>query len=344
MESLIEDFIETTAVDSDDLLVNDYLSIVLYLYESGRYGYNTYYNRNQHFFERFLSHHPNDLLEDCSLRSGMTGFAMLLTFLKKNGHIQLDLEKELSELDLQLCLQYARNNSACENSFLDGALGYLHYLSFRDFSSEIIEQNASVLMHSIETYSTSTTKEKNDTWLENDKVLLGLLLLNLYEKHFQFKWLKQEILAIAESILSDSKNICSCQQQLISSLFLYRVHFNFVNANYVQEAKALGIQSFCNLSSQARGIDNPYLYNGTSGIACLYKALYKLTGEFTYITAYKFWLGQTEIKTKEVLKYKRNTPLSHLGSILHGIVGSLLLLNSQGTQNDNWLSIILLNS
>ncbi|WP_025141469.1 lanthionine synthetase LanC family protein [Pedobacter jeongneungensis] len=209
--------------------------------------------------------------------------------------------------------------------------------------------------------------------LAHGNLALGMVFLNLADKDPTLHWLrkKAELLAhymikhlelragddavirsLFPSIIRTDGIKCFnkipvawCYGDLAICIFLYRVGQFSENDQYRKVADQIGHLSMKETFKQLDFVNDPFFCHGSAGIAQLYKSLYQLSNDENYLNHYEFWIDRTNkiIATKYRSKDINDAiEKPEHASLLEGLIGTALVLNSYKNNIDPWKSIFLL--
>ncbi|MDZ7897169.1 MAG: lanthionine synthetase LanC family protein [Arcicella sp.] len=105
---------------------------------------------------------------------------------------------------------------------------------------------------------------------------------------------------------------------------LHRQAKRYESSNYYEIAENIGLHSTTRTSEEQTGITDSSLANGSSGLAVLYKALYRETGGKEYLKSSNYWTKQTELLLKPELQ--NGYYLGRESRILDGLLGVSIVL------------------
>ncbi|ROI06418.1 MULTISPECIES: lanthionine synthetase LanC family protein [unclassified Chryseobacterium] len=142
-----------------------------------------------------------------------------------------------------------------------------------------------------------------------------------------------------ENLIKRQNNrLCWCNSDLTFAYFLLKGGILLNNKNFIQLAKKIGTETTKRKSFETTGIESHHFCHGTSGIAFLYDALYKIDNNPEYEKAHNYWLTRTREYLEEELHQEMcETDLSWL---FGGKLGALLVLNGMHTENKLFKTLI----
>lgn len=122
-------------------------------------------------------------------------------------------------------------------------------------------------------------------------------------------------------------------------LLLYTAAQVLGEEKYSKKADEIGKKVVCRRSSETTANTDSHFCHGTTGIACLYRTLFKLSGRLMYKEAYNYWLSVSHRYFNEDIngdKFSENvTPL------LDGRLGAQLVLDTSSSDT-TWTHLFLL--
>lgn len=322
-----------------------------------------------------------DIIASSTFSSGLAGFTFAVSFLQKEGYLDIDIHTELSELD-ELLFNVATEQIEQDCiDYLHGAFGIIHYFSQRTPNA----QTCYYLDALIEQACNRRVQENNTCWFRNCSLrtanknaaeinfslshgLTGILLilLNAYEVSAH-KTLIREVLESGIRFIQQHQlqqqpekytvfpfafnngqraqaypnRMAWCYGDLNEVLLLNRAGRLLGDATLVNLAKEVGYQSTLRKTADATMITDSHFCHGASGIAQFYKVLYDETGAAFYQDAYQYWITQTMELLDKDLAAGAYS--TNPNDYLEGLVGVAFTLLSYTTDKKlNWSKSLLL--
>lgn len=316
-----------------------------------------------------------------SFCSGAAGFAWVLQYLHKKQFIALDINAELADMDEYL---FHSALSQMDNDLLDylhGALGILHYFTFR-MSDEKIRRYADTLIEKLNSKTVRDEKglrfnshiseghEKETFNLGLSHGLSGILLILVNA------WEYSEKKVIIEQMLEEgiryllhyrrdadystrrynffpftvhkqtgeemgNSRLAWCYGDLGEVLLLNRAGELLQQSNYTRLAQLIGLQTLMRKEQSATLVSDAHFCHGSSGLARFYRVLYDITGQQAYKTGSDYWIEQTLLYLEQEIPSGVYTNKEH--DFLEGLLGVAFTLLSFTTEKKlTWSSSFLL--
>ena len=312
--------------------------------------------------------------------SGLAGLAYVAAFLQKENYIDFDLDDLLESLEDSL-FQCAKEDIAQRNvDFLHEGGGVLHYFSYRLDNKKVQAYTRELVRDFIQTgvrdelgfrhlnRVSKRPKELYDSGLAHGMSGLLMVLANIYQggcarteiepilrEGLQFMLAtKREALPTtgkqsrypsfanpdqSEPLFSD--RLAWCYGDLNILLCLYRLYPILQDPAILREARALGQEVLQRKDPEKNGVHDAHFCHGAAGVAQIYQAIYRASGEAVYQEAYEHWIDITRNFLQRDINQK--TFKDKANSLLEGIVGAELVLLSHDYQKDlNWEQLLLL--
>jgi hypothetical protein len=314
-----------------------------------------------------------------SFARGLSGVGYTLNFLSSKGMIEFDMIEEFSGVDEYLFRQAISNIKSDNNDYLHGAFGILHYFLSRkknkdlekyiyQIIEEIHKNNSDLDNIYIKNAFIDTMKGKINFSLSHGQVAFFLLLLDSLESGYENKQSIELINNYASFLLSKIQKIDSslnklsyfpfnidketmeiectnrlawCYGDLNQCLLLYRISNFLGDIKYQKIADIVGLSSIIRVSPKDTLCKDSHFCHGASGIAEMYRSLYKLQPIKEYEDAYHYWIGRTiDYMETELMNatYKNKET-----ELLEGLVGpNLTLLSFVSEKPLEWQKFFLL--
>lgn len=371
-------------VTASDSLLGGQCGLVLYYYHLYEVTEeNVYREKTIALLEEVIDnwHAEKTRLMGSTFGSGAAGFAWVLSFLVRKKLIGVDLGDELSELDNFLFNDALQKISIGEMDYLHGAMGILHYFTFR-MGEEPIKEYADKLILAI---NDKALQDEKGWRLRNivsgeespDEINLSLshglcgvllILINAHE-HSNQKILIEKI--VSEGIryllqfrrdVDFENGVCNyfsftvfensgretisnrlawCYGDLNQVLLLNRAGKLLQQENYIRLAQLIGLQTLLRKSESTTLATDSHLCHGSAGLAQFYKVLYEITGVPGYKTGYDCWIEQTLLYIEKELPAGKYIDFET--NFLEGLAGvGLVLMSYVSNKELHWSKGLLL--
>ncbi|RSK37516.1 glycoside hydrolase family protein [Hymenobacter metallilatus] len=124
------------------------------------------------------------------------------------------------------------------------------------------------------------------------------------------------------------------------SWLLYEAHAVWQDAELARIAELVGLNTLLRTTASTTEVTTASFFQGSAGVAHLYRRLHGMSGHAAYRTGYLHWLGHTLAQLAQELPYA--TESSFVASMPFGLVGvGLLLLAEVADQKTDWDTLLL---
>ena len=124
-------------------------------------------------------------------------------------------------------------------------------------------------------------------------------------------------------------------------LLFYRAHKLFHEPGLLELADVIGTQTLLRKTPNATLAVDAHFCHGTSGLAQLYRTVYKESGKEAYRKGYEYWIEQTILMLDNDLKKDLYKGKEH--NLLEGLPGiAFTLLSYISPRELNWSKALLL--
>ncbi|UZT97098.1 hypothetical protein ODZ84_18125 [Chryseobacterium fluminis] len=344
----------------DDGLLFGKLGLLLYFLA------NYHANKNEAYLHK-VGEILEEVFENCNtgkegnvyalptLSKGMTGLAIILDLLKKDGLTDDDFDDQIQEIEELIFEQSVKMLQEDNFTFFDGPIGNLYYFNTvknEKYSSGIVD----ILYHECISKPIPFENKLNDSYA--DGINLGFnygylsIVNNLLSLPVMTEKAKYIIDRCMNFIISNfdiheienariykpynykgtpeqlkpyhNNRLCWCNSDLSFSYLLYKTGEILQEEKYRILAREIGLETTKRKMMANTGVEFIQYCHGTSGIVKLYDEIYRKDPRPEYKEAKDFWLK----KSREILEKETDLPFTEPdSSLIFGKTGALIALN-----------------
>lgn len=344
------------------------LGIVWYYYHLWKVtGVKEYSWKAKQMIEQIFDNMNNEpKLIGASFGNGAAGFGYVVTYLTKEGFLDIDLDSELADLDEYL---YQSALPWIEDDFIDylhGALGIVHYFSQRlpnpivnGYLEDIINRilNKAIVDEKgwrLKGYLMKPEeKEEINFSLSHGMPAFLIIILNAHCKGLNIKGIQEIICNAVKYLLHHQidvdlfekkfsffpfnvneisgerfygNRLAWCYGDLNVTLFLYRAAEFLKDESLKKKADLIGTFTMMRDTEESTLAKDSHFCHGSSGIAQLYYRLYKMTNIEAYKKGFDKWIENTLVMIDKDLEI--GTFNEKEGELLEGWPGVALTLQT----------------
>ncbi len=309
-----------------------------------------------------------------------SGIKWLFTFLNKKGYLEKGDYRWLTKASDQTSLLFLEELINKQNfDFIYGSTGIVYYFVYKEKQQHsyyrIYKKYLQSLLNQIQKeggiFEYSFTESKPILGCINLGMPHGLLsvlvvCMSLYKKQILKRDAKLIIDYIVQKLIfcntnnnlffpkridktsvieeSNQKTLAWCYGDLIIASTLLDYAKQFKDPLVEQYAHIILQNSTQNIKSQRNNVNSIWFCHGTAGIAHLYNCLWNKTANISFKDARDFWVLETVrlLKKEKIFNSIESKPCPI--SILEGLSGVGLMLNSYHTNNFEWSQSLLIDA
>ena len=319
-------------------------------------------------------------LKGASLATGMAGFACSVNFLTRYGVLDIDTDEAFDALDEYLYNSAMAEIGLDFMDFIYGAFGSIHYFvrkGNREKSKYYLNKLVDRVLERVVDQEQGTwipavsikhaTKDVVDMGLAHGQCGMLLILIEACELLPQrtdlvgfIRKSVEHILTLKEEVNYDAQlfnlfpfqykkgvsapipnRLAWCYSDLNEVLLFYKASRLLQWPQLKELADLIGMETLMRRDINATMVSNTHFCHGSSGVAQIYRILFRETGLQAYKIGYEHWIEQTVLMADEELQDECYQGKE--SDLLEGWLGvGLTLLSFVSIKELGWSSLLLL--